>query len=417
MIFMNDSTQCNKQAAHLLAEVSFAAALYAPTTAVSLSRSLADRVLWRDDERTMQTLYAQSEVNRAGAKDSILAPIARYAAKTSAQRTMRRTKTSSEVATLARKSVFFQMSQEDSSHRWVDYNTSTDEWPKNADGTDKAPIQLALEPSHGWAEILSPYQFQACGIIEMVRSAGSIIGLCDGDNLAQEFMKTILAFGGETEAQTVSGSEALRDDFSLLAGGFIMKAANGWDRPSEPLTGPQQHLAVTILAAWLRMSMLGVRLTAVNRLRDWENWFDGVHYGHREEWIGEVWRMDEATAAEALNRIELQGKWANPSKNGQLPWQEKEGGSPNVFVGIASGLVDLATKNTGVYRDVSDGFFQIYQEDEWKIPEDRFELPARGDKDAIANDKIAIQLEKLRGEFVNNTSGAVKSMRVIEHLA
>ena len=413
---MNDSTQRNEQAARLLAEASFAAALYAPTTAVSLSRSLTDRALWRDDERTMQTMHAQSEVNRAGTKDSILVPIMRHVVKASSQRTMKGVKARSEAATVARREIYFRMSRDDAPHRWIDYNTPADQWPKNADGTDKTPIQLALEPSQGWAEILSPYQYQASGVIEMVRAAGSIIGLCDGDNLAQEFMKMILAFGGEAEAETVDGTEALRADISLLAGGFTLKAANGWDKPSSPLTGPQQHLAMTILAAWLRMSMLGARLTAMNRLGDWENWFDGVHYSQRDEWIGEVWSMDDATAAEALNRIELQGKWTNPSRNGQLPWQEKEGGSPNVFVGIASSLIEIASKKTGVYRDVSDGFFQIHQEDEWKIPEDRFELATDVEKDNIVNDKIAIQLEKLRGEFVNATSGSIRSIRLLEHL-
>lgn len=413
---MNDSTQRNEQAARLLAEASFAAALYAPTTAVSLSRLLTDRVLWRDDERTMHQLHAQSEVNRAGAKDSILAPIMRRAIAYSASQTIRKVKARSEAATISRRDIFFSASADGVAHRWVDYNTPVGQWPKDADGVDKSPIQLALEPSQGWVELLCPYQYQACGVIEMVRAAGTVIGLCDGNNLAQEFMKMILAFGGETTAETVDGEEPLSANISLLAGGFVMKAANGWTKVSSPLTGPQQHLAMTILAAWLRMSMLGVRLTAINRLKDWETWFDGVHYGQREEWIGQVWSMNETESAEALNRTELQGKWANPSKNGQLPWQEKEGGSPNVFVGIAAALMDVASSKTGLYRDVSDGFFQIYQENEWKMPEDRFDLPTEIENENIVNDKIAIQLEKLRGEFVNATSGSVRSIRLLEHM-
>lgn len=413
---MNDSTQRNEQAARLLAEASFAAALYAPTTAVSLSRSLTDRVLWRDDERTMHQLHAQTEVNRASAKDSILAPIMRRAIAHSASQTIRKVKARSESATISRRDIFFNASADGVDHRWVDYNTPADEWPKDADGVDKSPIQLAIEPSQGWVELLCPYQYQACGVIELVRAAGTVIGLCDGNNLAQEFMKMILAFGGETTAETVDGEEPLSANISLLAGGFVMKAANGWNEVSSPLTGPQQHLAVTILAAWLRMSMLGVRLTAINRLKDWENWFDGVHYGEREEWIGQVWSMNETESAEALSRTELQGKWANPSKNGQLPWQEKEGGSPNVFVGIAAALMNVASSKTGLYRDVSDGFFQIPQEDEWKMPEDRFELPEEVKNEGIVNDKIAIQLEKLHGEFVNATSGSVRSIRLLEHM-
>ena len=413
---MNDSTQRNEQAARLLAEASFAAALYAPTTAVSLSRSLDDRAVWRDDERTMQQLHAQSEISRAGAKDSILVPIMRRAVRSASQRTIKTVKERSEAATASRREIFFNASADDATHRWIDYNTPVDEWPKDANGVDKSPIQLALEPSQEWVELLCPYQYQASGVIEMIRAAGTVIGLCDGDNLAQEFMKMILAFGGETVAKTVDGEEPLRADISLLAGGFVLKSANGWDKPSSPLTGPQQHLAMTILAAWLRMSMLGVRLTAINRLKDWDRWFDGIHYGGRKEWIGQVWSMDEVASAEALNRIELQGKWANPSRNGQLPWQEKEGGSPNVFVGIASALIEIASVKTGLYRDVSDGFFQVMQEDEWKMPEHRFDFPMKIEKEDIANDKIAIQLEKLRGEFVNGTSGAVRSIRLLEHM-
>lgn len=413
---MNDSTQRNEQAVRLLAEASFAAALYAPTTAVSLSRSLADRAMWRDDELTMHRLHAQSEVNRAGAKDSILVPIMRRMVGSASKRTIKTVKASSEAATSSRRDIFFNTNKEDASHRWIDYNTPVDQWPKDANGDDKSPIQLALEPSQGWIELLCPYQYQASGVIEMVRAAGTVIGICDGDNLAQEFMKMILAFGGETVAETVDGEEPLSVDISLLAGGFTMRAANGWDKPSSPLTGPQQHLAMTILAAWLRMSTLGVRLTAVNRLHDWDTWFDGVHYGGREEWIGEVWSMNDFDSAEALNRVELQGKWANPIKNGQLPWQEKEGGSPNVFVGIASALIDIAAVKTGLYRDVSDGFFQIFQEDEWKMPEHRFDLPLKVENKDVLNDKIAIQLEKLRGEFVNATSGAVRSIRLLENL-
>ena len=413
---MNDSTQRNEQAARLLAEASFAAALYAPTTAVSLSRSLSDRVLWRGDERTMHQLHAQSEINRAGAKDSILAPIMHRVVISSANQAIRKVKAHSEAATISRRDIFFNASADDAAHQWIDYNTPVDQWPKDADGVDKSPIQLALEPSQGWVELLCPYQYQACGVIEMVRAAGTVIGICNGDNLAQEFMKMILAFGGETTAETVDGEESLRANISLLAGGFVMKAANGWDKVSSPLTGPQQHLAMTILAAWLRMSMLGVRLTAINRLKDWETWFDGVHYGQREEWIGQVWSMNETESAEALNRTELQGKWANPSKNGQLPWQEKEGGSPNVFVGIAAALLDVASSKTGLYRDVSDGFFLIYQEDEWKMPEDRFDLLTEIENENIVNDKIAIQLEKLRGEFVNATSGSVRSVRLLEYM-
>ena len=414
---MNDSIQRNEQAVRLLAEASFAAALYAPTTAVSLSRSLADRALWRDDEKIMRALHAQSEVNRATTKDSILVPMLRSIVRSSSKRTIKSAKECSAAATASRRDIFFNANSDHSTHRWVDYNTPVDEWPKDENGVDKSPIQMALEPSQGWMELLCPYQYQASGVIEMVRAAGTVIGICDGDNLAQEFMKMILAFGGETVAETVDGEEPLSADISLLAGGFIMKAANGWDKPSSPLTGPQQHLAIAILAAWLRMSTLGVRLTALNRLQDWENWFDGIHYSGREEWIGEVWSMNDADSAEALNRVELQGKWANPSRNGQLPWQEREGGSPNVFVGIASALLDIASTKTGVYRDVSDGFFQVFQEDEWKMPEHRFDLPKSVENDNIVNDKIAIQLEKIRGELVNATNGAVKSIRLLEHLS
>lgn len=314
-------------ARQLLAEASFATALFEPSTAVSLSRVDADSELWRFDEQVSRALFAHSSASRVSVKRSLMAPILRKIAKARLRELVLSVGPRSRDASCARMKT----------HRtWevtpLDWETS-DTWKES-------PLEIALSSASDPVVLLTPDQFRACGLIELVRASGRVLGSCDGNALADDFMRLVI--------DTCDGEKSV---IPALNGGFIEHAQDVNRKARESLDGPSQLLAVTVLAAWLRMSHLGARLSSLDRLGMWGEFFDGQRYGARPELVGEGWALSDEEVTPVVNRMHFR----SPYKD-YVPWREVPGGIPLVFAGLPAELLRLATNRCGILDQVSEAF-------------------------------------------------------------
>lgn len=389
----------------LLSEVSFAMSLLDPATAVSLTRGRADAKLWQVDEDFARSMFASSAAGRVTMRTSILAPLFRRIAKY--KRRELEVAIGPESRDASERRSLLQLRAQRAGLAWLDWTVNSTVWPVDDEGEPRTPIDIALSVITPHAVLLTPDQYRASGVIEAVRAAGKLVGDCDGDGLAHRFMKMILDFGGASRVDCDGHVEAAEADPSLVEGGFLTRAlASSFDAPAELLSGPEQHLAMTILAAWLRMSHLGVRLSSLERLRDWRRFFDGWTYNAPESLVGEAWRMSESELERSLKRMTLVG----PMKDAN-PWHVAASGTPLVFVGIAAELIRFATIRCGILDTVSDGFFVP---EPGEITGEDFSEALDG-QSAPKADRLLLQLRHRHSALVSTTLGCCRDIALVQN--
>lgn len=378
-----DPPAVREVAKELLGEVSFATALFEPATAVSLSRVPTDAELWKFDEEVSRALFAQHAAARVSISRSILAPILRKVARTRVRELMLSVVPESRDATRNRAEIA------------ASWNLQPLDW-SSEDTWELSPLEIALSSTQEpGVVLLTPDQYRACGIIEVVRAAGRVLGSCDGDSLADDFMRLIIAASDEDESVV-----------SAVAGGFVDHAREETRAVGKKLDGPSQLLAVTILASWIRMSRLGVRLSSLDRLALWGEFFDGQVYGARTDLIGEAWDLSDEEQRATADRMDLKG-----DKGYKIPWMEAPGGVPLVFVGIAAELLRLAINRCGILDQVSEGFSVSDPMDtgQWEIPS------APGHVNTQA-DRILVQLRDRHNYLVGQPIAKCRKLRLLKNL-
>lgn len=369
-------------ARQLLGEASFATALFEPSTAVSLSRVSADSELWRFDEQVSRALFAHSSASRVTVKRSLMAPILRRIAKARLRELVLSVGPESRDASCARMKAY---------RTWevnpLDWETS-DTWKES-------PLEIALSSASDPVVLLTPDQFRACGLIELVRAAGRVLGSCDGDALADDFMRLVI--------DTCDGEKS---SIPALNGGFIEHAQDVNRKARESLDGPSQLLAVTVLAAWLRMSHLGARLSSLDRLSLWGEFFDGQRYGARPDLVGEGWALSDEDSAAVMTRMHFRGPYKD-----FIPWREVPGGIPLVFAGLAAELLRLATNRCGILDQVSEAFDLPEPGESWDLRKAK----ERNQVDPQDN-RILLQLRERHSSLVGQPVACCYRVQLFESL-
>lgn len=425
-----DPDEVRAVARALLDEAGYASTLMDSSTAIVLSRVASDRDLWLEDNKAMESMCRYAVIDRTSVKDHPLAPIARWLARVKLRESLAGIKPETRRATQARHDMKSRISASD--RVWLDSDTPVSKWPKTASGQAVTPLQIAVDSETEYAVSFNPYQFQAAGIIELVRASGKALGSCDGDALAERFQLMILAFGGIkasiSDNEKIDLTPLVASD-ELLTGGFLRAAVSGNFSTSEPyrsistgylkrasggewwpLSGPDQLLAINILAAWLRMSTLGVRLSSWETLAAWREFFDGTSYGVNDDLVGVSFILDDVDAQESMSRYQLHGEWASGQR---VPWFEREGGSPVVFMGIAAELLYLATKACGILDFVSEDFIIPTSEEEFvALTASKSAVKNRLGQHHFGNYKL-IQLRRIHRLIVDNPQGCAKGVSLV----
>lgn len=433
--FTYDPSRMRNELHEVLREASFAASIGSPESIRSLTRLESDVDIWERDLEVMDSLFTYSSITRLGLGKSLMAPVAKMLSRRELREVTASLKPTARVASAKRTAHSVGMAlasdSEGSERVWFDHRTTQAYWPKRND-CDLTPLQVALSSSPCYAVSLSAYQWEAVGIIETVRAAGRVIGKRDADTLANQFQLMILAYGG-TETAHIDHSSGLQEvklhkiinNDSLVRGGFIQAALDGsvFDlepfsaldglvRPSGrgwwPLTGPDQMLAVTILAAWLRMSRLGVRLSSFETLEQWSLFFDGRRYGYVPELVGGAWLLDHDENLKAANRYTFFGSW---SRDETPPWLAARGGSPMIFVGIAGKLLTEAIKTVSVLDKIPDEFSLPESDDQDSVEVFR-ESEISGDYDPQP-DRQLLELRRLRDRLISSPVGCAYEVRLL----
>jgi hypothetical protein len=254
-----DPADLRVAACSLLSDVSYSTTIINPTTSRALATLPSDVSLNVDDEEAGEIMYTNAAVQTVTVKTSIIAPVVKKVAASRDRRVKADYERRSQEAGRAR---FNHIAETRNILTWQESDV---DWPEFG-GRPFSPMEIHLSRSDHRVDLV-PYQIQASGIIELVRACGKVLGCCDGDWLANEFMRTILALAGECKrgADRQFGAE-------MVAGGLLRRAQNTEIQPdkAEMLSGPDQLLAVTVLAAWLRMARLGVPLFTHENLEEWQ---------------------------------------------------------------------------------------------------------------------------------------------------
>ena len=433
--FSYDPSRMRSELSELLREVSFAASIGTHESIRSLTRLESDVEIWEKDLEVMDSLFTYSSITRVGLGRSLLAPLARALSRremrevTASLKPASRTATnkrSSHVASLAPSSTLCDPHRTD--RAFLDHQTSHANWPKIND-RDLTPLEIALSTSPDYAVSLSAYQWEAVAIIETVRAAGRVVGKRDADTLANQFQLMILAYGGVETAQIDddSGLQNVRlgrlvSDDSLLRGGFVQAALEGTVFDLEPfsrldtlvrasgrgwwpLSGPDQMLAVTILAAWIRMSRLGVRLSSFENLDSWRGFYDGQRYGSDFNLVGQGWLLPLPEALEVANRYRFFPYWHEKS---EPPWLAERGGTPLIFVGIAAKLLDEAVRSLSVLDKIPDDFDFPDDDSEESVEEFRHIESDPGP------DRNLLELRRLRDRIISAPIGSAYELALVE---
>lgn len=433
--FSYDPSRMRSELSELLREASFAVSVGTRESILSLTRLESDVEIWEKDLEVMDSLFTYASITRVGLGRSLLAPLARTLSRREMREVSASLKPASRTATAKRMSHAGSLAPSSTlcdPHRteqvFLDHRTSHANWPKVND-RDLTPLEIALSKTTDYAVSLTAYQWEAVAIIETVRAAGRVVGKRDADTLANQFQLMILAYGGVETAQ-IDDDSGLQDvrlgrlisDDSLLRGGFIQAALDGTVFDLEPfsrldnlvlasgrgwwpLSGPDQMLAVTILAAWIRMSRLGVRLSSFETLDSWRGFFDGRRYGCDFDLVGQGWLLPLAESWEVSNRYRFFPRWYEKT---EPPWMAERGGSPMIFVGIAAKLLDEAVRSLSVLDKIPDDFDFPDDDSEESVEEFR-----HLDSDP-GPDRNLLELRRLRDRIVSAPTGSAYELALVE---
>jgi hypothetical protein len=435
--FSYDPSWMRSELSELLREASFAASIGTSESIHSLTRLESDMGIWEKDLEVMDSLFTYASITRVGLGRSLLTPLARMLSRREMREVSASLKPATRIATAKRMAHIASLAPSSTlSHQlqdervFLDHQTSYSDWPKVND-RDITPLEIALGSSSEYAVSLTAYQWEAVAVIETVRAAGRVVGKRDADTLANQFQLMILAYGGVETAQ-IDDDSGLQDvrlgrlvtDDSLLRGGFIRAAIDGtvFDlepfsrldtlvRPSGrgwwPLSGPDQMLAVTILAAWIRMSRLGVRLSSFETLESWRGFFDGRRYGNDPSLVGQGWMLSLTEAWEVAKRYRFFPHWHDRR---EPPWLAERGGTPLVFVGIAAKLLDEAVRSLSVLDKIPDDF---------NFPDDDSVESVEGfrrlDSDP-SPDRNLLELRRLRDRIILEPIGSAYELTLVDKL-
>ena len=407
---MNQKTK----ASNLLSDVSFAAAFANPTSAAALCKSKSDVALWQKDGELVEPIHASAAISRLTWMDGPIALILKGAAWLQMREIERQLPLVEERASRIRQNLKLSLSSpvgcyEKSETQWLDVLTPRTAWPFREDGRPATPIDLSNSESLRESVMLTPYQLQAAGLIEFVRASGNFLKVHgqSGDYLADIFSSIIIAFSGVQVPKRSGVVERVQSPVSWLETDFhnLVSGASISDEAQESLidmqenlwidgkclSGGYQHLAVTILSAWLRMARLGVRLSSRERLEDWQVFFDGINYGSCPKLLGEKWRMSEKEAHETLMRYDRNERWLPENR---AYWADGPGGVPNVFVGMIADCLHAAITALSSPSATTE----------------TSEMGSLGDKNFP---KIKIQLDSHYEELARSVAGSIRGLRLV----
>lgn len=321
----------------LLSDVTYAMALMNNSTAQSLATLPTDVSLMDDDLKAGEIMHTNAVVSRIGLGSSLIAPFVKKIASHKEKGIRRGYERRSQLA--ARKRLQHIVSLQGTKNYYQTYRIT---YPP----LEGKPIDLHLNgqkpDEEGCHLALTPYQIQAAGVVELVRACGRLLGPCDGDALADRFMRLVLILGGEGDQENLVWAE------SMVAGGFY-DLAEQTELTAVPLSPLKRFKAETILAAWIRMARLGLDLFSIERLKQWHEYFDGTLYGACDTTLGEIWRETE----EDKFTMQRSDMWTT---NESPPWMIDHRGSPVLVIGIAGELLKMAIKKVQVSALAPDGF-------------------------------------------------------------
>lgn len=433
--FSSDPEQMRRELQEVLRDASFAASIGSRESIMSITRLPSDVDIWEHDLAVGDSLYTYSSISRIGVGKSLFAPLAKMLSKRELRAVTSTIKPLNRKASINRRSFIRSMAhpsslaeRENAERIWVDRHTDAVTWPKSR-GVDLTPLEIALSQTSPFTVTLSAYQWEAVAVIETVRAAGRVLGSRDADTLANQFMLLILAYGG-VKATHVGAHrdfpvklDRLVDNDSLLRGAFINAALEGtvfdlepYDRLDElesasgrglwPLTGPDQMLAITILAAWIRMSRLGVRLSSREALENWETFFDGTSYGYDSDLVGQCWLLDFEENRKVSRRYTFFRNW-----DGEVapPWLTARGGSPMIFVGIAAKLLSEAVETLSVLDAIPDEF--AFPDDDSEAEIEKF---TKAEEAECHPDRNLMELRRLRNRISHSPMGCAYELQLIE---
>ena len=374
--FASDPSRMRDELTEVLREASFAVSIGSRESIRNLTRLESDVEIWERDAEVGDSLYTYSSLSRVGLGKSLLAPLAKFLSRRELRELNASIKPTTRHATQKRETFAASLGTTPGRGErvWLDSSTSFSDWPSE-NGVHLTPLEIALSTSAEYAVSLSAYQWEAVAIIEIVRAAGRVLGDQDPDTLANQFQLMILGYGG-IQAQAVGETGYpltlvnLTKDDHLVRGAFVRAAVEGTvfdldpfanlDRLEHssargwwPLSGPEQMLAVTILAAWIRMSRLGVRLSSWETLEAWPLFFDGLRYGYVPELVGQGWLLDPDENRATSGRYTFFSSWDTTV---DPPWLTERGGTPMIFVGIAAKLLNEAIHKVSVLDAIPDDF-------------------------------------------------------------
>ena len=407
---MNQKTK----ASNLLSDVSFAAAFANPTSAAALCKSKSDVALWQKDGELVESIRASAAISRLTWADGPVALILKGAAWLQMREIGKQLPLAEQRASRTRRSLKRALRDwtgcdTKTETQWFDALTPRSAWPLRDDGRPATPIDLSNSATLRESVMLTPYQLQAAGLIEFVRASGNSLKVHgqSGDYLADIFSSIIIAFSGvqvpkksDTVERILSPLSWLETDFhNLVSGASISDEAqeslidmqeNLWT-DGKYLPGGYQHLAVTILSAWLRMARLGVRLSSRERLEDWQVFFDGIHYGSCPELLGEAWRMSEKEAYDTIMRYDRNEHWLPEER---AYWADGQGGVPNVFVGMIADCLHAAITALSAPSAMTE----------------TSEMGSLGDENFP---KIKLQLDSHYEELARSVAGSIRGLRLV----
>ena len=427
--FASDPSRMRDELHEVLREASFAASIGSRESIRNLTRLESDVEIWERDTEIGDSLYTYSSLSRVGLGKSLLAPVAKFLSRRELRELNASIKPATRQATQKREAFAASLGSTPGRGErvWLDHRTSSSDWPSE-NGVHLTPLEIALSTSAEYAVNLSAYQWEAVAVIEVVRAAGRVIGSRDPDALTNQFQLMILGYGG-TQAQAVAETGyplhlvSLTKDDHLARGAFLRAAVEGTVSELEPfasldrlehsssrgwwpLSGPDQMLAVTILAAWIRMSRLGVRLSSTETLEAWPQFFDGLRYGYTSELIGQGWLLDPDENRAASRRYTFFSSW---DTSVDPPWVLERGGTPMIFVGIAAKLLHEAIHKVSVLDAIPDDFV---------LPDDDSPEEVAQFKKAKASqrgpDRSLLELRRIRDRLTDSPIGCAYEIQLVD---
>ena len=433
--FSSDPVQMRRELEGVLRGSSFAASIGSKESILSVTRLSSDVDIWEHDFAVGDSLYTYSSISRIGIGKSLFAPLAKMLSKRELRAVASTIKPLNRKASSSRRSFIRSMAHpsslaESENHEriWLDRSSDAVLWP-NSRGVDLTPLEIALSQTSPFTVTLSAYQWEAVAVIETVRAAGRVLGSRDADTLANQFMLLILAYGGVKATHLgvhkdfpVKLDRLVNND-TLLRGAFINSALEGtvfdldpYNRLDEiesasgrgmwPLTGPDQMLAITILAAWIRMSRLGVRLSSTETLESWETFFDGTSYGYDPNLVGQCWLLDLEESRKVSWRYTFFRNWDGEAAP---PWLTARGGSPMIFVGIAAKLLSEAIETLSVLDAIPDEF--AFPDDD---SEEEIEKFTKAEEAECHPDRNLMELRRLRNRLSHSPMGCAYELQLVE---